>query len=95
MNLAETVPASRLLLPTFSEVFFSLLWVLLILAVIYAVVRLALRDSATARRRRRDADSDEAWRAEAARRLADVRSGTVEPVDADEHFAQLRKSLED
>lgn len=34
-----------------------------------------------------------AWRAEATRRLAEVRAGAVEPVDADEHYARLRASL--
>lgn len=38
-------------------------------------------------------DIDEAWRAEATRRLAEVRSGAVELVDADEHYARLRASL--
>jgi putative addiction module component (TIGR02574 family) len=36
---------------------------------------------------------DAAWRAEATRRLAEVRAGTVEPVDADEHYARLRAAL--
>lgn len=36
---------------------------------------------------------DAAWRAEATRRLAEVRSGDVELVDADEHSARLRASL--
>lgn len=36
---------------------------------------------------------DAAWRAEASRRLADVRAGAVELVDADEHYARLRASL--
>lgn len=36
---------------------------------------------------------DAAWRAEATRRLAEVRDGTVEVVDADEHYALLRTSL--
>jgi len=34
-----------------------------------------------------------AWRAEASQRLAEVRSGEVELVDADEHYARLRDSL--
>ncbi|WP_256837796.1 addiction module protein [Ornithinimicrobium faecis] len=34
-----------------------------------------------------------AWRAEATRRLAEVRSGAVELVDADEHYARLRAAL--
>jgi putative addiction module component (TIGR02574 family) len=34
-----------------------------------------------------------AWRAEATRRLADVRAGDVELVDADEHYDGLRASL--
>lgn len=38
-------------------------------------------------------DVDAAWRAEATRRLADVRAGAVEVVDADEHYARLRASL--
>lgn len=41
-------------------------------------------------------DTDEvdvAWRAEAVRRLAEVRAGSVELVDADEHYARLRASL--
>ena len=33
---------------------------------------------------------DAAWRAEVVRRLADVRSGSVELVDADDHYARLR-----
>jgi putative addiction module component (TIGR02574 family) len=36
---------------------------------------------------------DAAWRAEAARRLAEVRAGAVEAADADEHYARLRASL--
>lgn len=36
---------------------------------------------------------DAAWRAEATRRLAEARSGAVELVDADEHYAKLRASL--
>ena len=36
---------------------------------------------------------DAAWRAEAARRLAEVHAGTVEWVDADEHALRLRASL--
>lgn len=35
---------------------------------------------------------DEAWRAEATRRLAEVRAGAVELVDADEHYAGLHAS---
>ncbi|MDR1186087.1 MAG: addiction module protein [Bifidobacteriaceae bacterium] len=38
-------------------------------------------------------DVDAAWRAEATRRLAEVRAGAVELVDADEHYARLRASL--
>lgn len=34
-----------------------------------------------------------AWRAEATRRLAEVRAGAVELVDADEHYTRLRASL--
>ena len=34
-----------------------------------------------------------AWRAEATRRLAEVRAGAVELVDADEHYDRLRASL--
>lgn len=34
-----------------------------------------------------------AWRAEATRRLAEVREGAVELVDADEHYERLRASL--
>ena len=34
-----------------------------------------------------------AWRAEAIRRLAEVRSGAAQLVDADEHYAALRASL--
>ncbi len=34
-----------------------------------------------------------AWRAEATRRLAEVRTGAVELVNADEHYARLRASL--
>ncbi len=36
---------------------------------------------------------DAAWRAEGTRRLAEVRTGAVELVDADEHYARLRASL--
>lgn len=36
---------------------------------------------------------DATWRAEATRRLAEVREGAVELVDADEHYARLRASL--
>lgn len=36
---------------------------------------------------------DATWRAEAARRLAEVLAGGVELVDADEHYARLRASL--
>jgi len=36
---------------------------------------------------------DAVWRAEATRRLAEVRAGAVELVDADEHYARLRASL--
>jgi putative addiction module component (TIGR02574 family) len=38
-------------------------------------------------------DVDAAWRAEATRRLAEVRAGDVELVEADEHYARLRASL--
>lgn len=38
-------------------------------------------------------DVDAAWRAEATRRLAEVRTGVVELADADEHYARLRASL--
>ncbi len=36
---------------------------------------------------------DAPWRAETTRRLAEVRAGAVEPVDADEHYDSLRASL--
>lgn len=36
---------------------------------------------------------DAAWRAEVTRRLAEVRTGAVELVDADEHYARLRASI--
>lgn len=36
---------------------------------------------------------DAAWRAEATRRLAEVREGAVELVDADEHYERLQASL--
>lgn len=36
---------------------------------------------------------DTAWRTEATRRLAEVRAGAVELVDADEHYARLRASF--
>lgn len=36
---------------------------------------------------------DAAWRTEATWRLAEVRTGGVESVDADEHYARLRASL--
>lgn len=38
-------------------------------------------------------EDTEAWRTEAIRRLAEVRSGEVELVDADEHYERLRSSL--
>lgn len=38
-------------------------------------------------------ENDAAWRAEATRRLAEVRAGAVELMDADEHYARLRASL--
>jgi putative addiction module component (TIGR02574 family) len=38
-------------------------------------------------------DVSRAWRAEAARRLAELRNGSVQAVDADEHFDRLRNSL--
>lgn len=56
-----------------------------------AVVANALLDSL------HDADDtsgvNAAWRAEASRRLSDIRAGVVEVVDADEHYARLRASL--
>ena len=36
---------------------------------------------------------DTAWRAEATRRLAEVRSGAAKLVDADEHYTHLRASF--
>lgn len=36
---------------------------------------------------------DAVWRAEATQRLAEVRAGSVEVVDADEHYARLRTAL--
>ncbi|MFV0428554.1 MAG: addiction module protein [Arachnia sp.] len=36
---------------------------------------------------------DAAWRAEVTRRLAEVRAGAVELVDADEHCDRLRASI--
>ena len=36
---------------------------------------------------------DEAWRAEAARRLTDAQSNEAALVDADDHYAHLRASL--
>ena len=36
---------------------------------------------------------DATWRVEATRRLAEVRAGAVELVDADEHYARLRASI--
>lgn len=36
---------------------------------------------------------DAAWQTEVTRRLTDIRSGAVQLVDADEHYAQLRASL--
>lgn len=36
---------------------------------------------------------DDAWRVEVGRRLDEMRSGAVEMIDADGHFAQLRISL--
>ena len=38
-------------------------------------------------------DVDAAWHAEVTRRLAEVRTGAADPVDADEHYARLRASL--
>jgi hypothetical protein len=38
-------------------------------------------------------DIDAAWRTEATRRLAEVRAGDVELVEADEHYDRLRASL--
>ena len=38
-------------------------------------------------------DVDAAWRAEATRRLAEVRASTVEMVDADDHYDRLRASI--
>ncbi|MDO5628559.1 MAG: addiction module protein [Mobilicoccus sp.] len=39
-------------------------------------------------------DADSVWHEEAIDRLAQVRAGTVQPTDADEHYARLRASLE-
>ena len=36
---------------------------------------------------------DAVWRTEATRRLADIRAGAVDLVDANEHYARLRASL--
>ncbi|MDT0200616.1 addiction module protein [Nocardioides sp. AE5] len=36
---------------------------------------------------------DMAWRAEAARRLGEVRDGAVDLIDADEHYDRLRASF--
>jgi hypothetical protein len=47
-------------------------------------------------RRKPDGGTDEvdaAWRAKSVRRLAKVRAGSVELVDADDHYARLRASL--
>ncbi len=56
-----------------------------------AVVAHALLDSIN------DADDasevDDAWRVEVSRRLEEMRSGSVEMIDADELFAELRASL--
>lgn len=38
-------------------------------------------------------EADAAWRAEATRRLAEIRTGAVELVDAVEDYARLRASL--
>lgn len=38
-------------------------------------------------------DVDVAWRAAATRRMDEVREGSVEPTDADEHYRRLRASL--
>lgn len=38
-------------------------------------------------------DVDAAWRITATQRLAEVRAGAVELVDADEHYDRLRSSL--
>ncbi len=36
---------------------------------------------------------DDAWRVEVSKRLEEMRSGAVEMIDADEHFARIRASL--
>ncbi len=36
---------------------------------------------------------DDAWRVEVSKRLQEMRSGTVEMIDADELFAELRASV--
>ncbi len=36
---------------------------------------------------------DDAWRTEVTKRLAEMRSGAVELVDAEDHFTRLRASL--
>lgn len=36
---------------------------------------------------------DATWRVEATQRLAEIRSGSVELVDADDHFTRLRASI--
>ncbi|HMU36292.1 MAG TPA: addiction module protein [Marmoricola sp.] len=44
----------------------------------------------------RAGDPDEAnaeWRAEVTRRLAEIRTGAADLVDADDHYARLRASL--
>lgn len=38
-------------------------------------------------------DVDVAWRAAATRRMVEVREGSVELTDADEHYRRLRASL--
>jgi putative addiction module component (TIGR02574 family) len=38
---------------------------------------------------------DDAWRVEVSRRLDEMRTGAVQPVDADELFAQLQASITD
>ncbi|ALG83220.1 MULTISPECIES: addiction module protein [Actinomycetes] len=40
-----------------------------------------------------ESEVDAAWRAEATRRLAEVREGAVDLVDADEHYERLRALL--
>lgn len=42
-----------------------------------------------------EGDAENAWRTEVSRRFSEVRSGEAAVVNADEHYARLRKELAD